>query len=729
MILSPPTSADGGGKLLRAILTRGKLALIVPSCIGLVLGYVGYANTPPRYNSEAVLVLDARHIQVLPTASVVSPLPQDSPVLRSELDIINSHLVASKVIRRLGLTRDDLARLDGHQSLPARLLNVVRGLLAKRDRPAPAERPDEILQGQLLSNLRVSNDGRSYTIFISYTAGDPDLAAKIANAFAASYLDYQVEIQGVGTRQVSEWIGDKLVNLRTTLENSERALNSFRAEANLVGANGTTSQVQRVTDAESQAMTALAALERDKLRLATATRQMDENGQPAVPEMERSSLFDTLRSERYRIERRITELTDGGATMSAELPSLKSQLATIRQQWTEANRRILNGLAADVEISERSYASAEKNLEDARAELGAANKALVQEAQLEREATANRTIYESYLARYKETIEQEGIAAPDAAIISAAQPSPVRSSPRLQNWLTLGLVLGGLMGLALAFLRVMTDRRITSAEMLADYTGHPVLGAIPPCSPGAARIRGKARSMARPTAAMAETLAMIRFTPMGRKARVIAITSHGSGEGKTTITVELARALAATGTSVLAIDCNLARPDLAQKFALTSAACEKAPGANGRDNEASAAIDTSGVVIMKAEALQIHHGPLVSGPHLREEIAKLRERFDVILLDSPALSQTLDAWQLAAMAEGVIMVVDRSSSHIDRIKASLDRLDEYGCQVLGSIVNRLPSQPIFPHALREPTPERRSKDDARGGAKVYEFPEAAQSTW
>ncbi len=84
---------------------------------------------------------------------------------------------------------------------------------------------------RLLGDLLVSNDGRSYTIFISYTAEDPDFAAAVANAFGEAYLSYQASVQSEATRQASEWLGAKLDDLRQRLEASEATAERFRRDA------------------------------------------------------------------------------------------------------------------------------------------------------------------------------------------------------------------------------------------------------------------------------------------------------------------------------------------------------------------------------------------------------------------------------------------------------------------------------------------------------------------
>src|SRR5690606_29870617 len=101
MIVSEGSSPLPSLPRLFSILRRRKYVLAVPVMAGLAFGIVSYAHAPQSYVSEAVLVLDTRRIQVLPTESVVSPLPQDSPVLRTELELIGTRLMASMVHERL----------------------------------------------------------------------------------------------------------------------------------------------------------------------------------------------------------------------------------------------------------------------------------------------------------------------------------------------------------------------------------------------------------------------------------------------------------------------------------------------------------------------------------------------------------------------------------------------------------------------------------------------------
>src|SRR5690606_17818355 len=146
------------------------MMLVVPVVAGIGVGFAGYLTAPVSYVSESVLVLDMRRLQALPSESAITPLPQDSPVLRSELDIISSRMMARKVIDIL--QAEDIVVPTEFRSRTVLSSASDTGAQTKSGRDAdPAMRERQQID-LLLSRLRVTNDGRSYTIFISYRASD-----------------------------------------------------------------------------------------------------------------------------------------------------------------------------------------------------------------------------------------------------------------------------------------------------------------------------------------------------------------------------------------------------------------------------------------------------------------------------------------------------------------------------------------------------------------------------
>ncbi len=177
------------------------------------------------------------------------------------------------------------------------------------------------------------------------------------------------------------------------------------------------------------------------------------------------------------VQNSIRSLEEGGATASIQLPALRLRQASAQQQIDSEIQRILTSLEKEVTVAQRKETEIEDAFANARISSDEANLASVQHQQLEREASANKAVYESFLNRYKQTIEQESLTPQDARLLSRAEVADRPVSPRLIPLLALGLGGGGLLGLGLAFARDQSSDRIRSAQELEELTSAPVLAA------------------------------------------------------------------------------------------------------------------------------------------------------------------------------------------------------------------------------------------------------------
>ena len=448
MIASAHHLVERRGAGLKGLLNalRARSWIILLSIVLATLMTLGVlARKPERYTTEAVIALDVRKIDVIPNGAVVSPLPQESPVLRTELDVIASRWMAEKVVDRLGLS-------SSHDGNPGASLE---------------QQQRQAIVDSLLSRLSVSNDGRSFTIFIGFTADDPATAARVANAFAETYLDQQMEGQIAAIRKASAWLGSKLEDLQNKLEASELAVQSFeRGAGAAIDESASTTRAQRLN-----ALNAELAVARANLTKAQATRKSAAqaagrggDGDPLAG-TQGAALIRSLRDEEAQISRTIAEFRGGTSVAGSELPRLRSRLGSIQEQIASEIDRGLAELDNDVRVFEARVRELEDGLAAINAELAASNAAAVKLKQLEREASANRSIYESFLNRYKQTLEQESLAAPEARLISEAQP-PDRPANSWLPLLILGIFAGGGVGTILAFVVDRLDDRVRSVEFL-----------------------------------------------------------------------------------------------------------------------------------------------------------------------------------------------------------------------------------------------------------------------
>ncbi|WP_179221900.1 GumC family protein [Inquilinus limosus] len=692
------------------ILRRRKRAVWIPVAAALAIAGFLYLQAKPRYVAEVVIALDVRRVQILPADAVVSPLPQDSPVLRTELDVIASRTMAERVagiLEHKGYAPADIAPplAETFRQRIERWIGDGWDAIAGSASPEPPAAPSDAGNGppkrdvidRLLDNLQVSNDGRSYTIFISYTAEDPEFAAVAANAFGEAYLSYQASVQSEATRQASEWLGAKLDDLRQRLEVSEAAAERFRRDAGLIESDGTTLETQRINALNIELVQARSSRADAEARLDTARAlSQSEGGLDNFAQVLGSATIQALRAEQAKLERSLSELQDTGTVKSSQLPSLESQLTSLKQQIATEVQRVLKSLDNELDVARRKESALQAAFQEAEADLTNTSDARVQLNQLEREATADRTIYETYLNRYKQTIEQEGYAVREARMVSEAEPPSVPASPKVIPYAGLGLLAGLGFGLGLALLRENLDDRVRSPEDLEKAVGVPVIDLVPRIQKGRRPTPVSAFVLDQPRSAFSEAIRTLRSTlqlaPATRRAQVLMFTSVHAGEGKTSLAVSLARSAARAGLRTLVVDADLRKPAIAAQFG--SPTTRREPEAVG----GMEALDEAIQIDPRSQAHFIAPAPsgesldcILAGGSLREALSKLRKRYDFIILDTAPASTSADAAQMGALADATILVVRWGRTNRADVATSVRQLAFRGVTVSGVILNDVPA--------------------------------------
>ena len=675
---------------------RRRLAVAIPALSFLALGLVLYTASPRRYVAEAVVALDVRRIQILSTEAVLSPLPQESPVLRTELDVINSRLMAERVLDRL--EQQGVAPPPPTASFLDTLRHRFRGTDAVADvspagSPAatsPERRRERI--DQLLDNLKVSNDGRSYTIFIVFTAASPAYAAVVANAFGEAYLDYQTDVQAAATRHASDWLGAKLSDLRRKLEVSESSVETFRRSAGMVISEGASLEAQRLNTLNTALIQARADRAAAEARLETAKGLVrSDDGLDSFAEVLRSPIIQELRAEQAKVDRQLTEYADTGAVKANEIPALRSQQASLREQIKREVDRVVASLANEIAVEQHKEDALQLAFQQAETAQSTANTAQLQLNQLDREASANRTIYESYLTRYKQTIEQDGLAVPEARLISRAEPPGVPASPRLMPFVMLSLLAGCGLGVGLALLRETFDSRIRSRRDLEDATELPVFDLIPlQRRPGPMPIH--AAVVEQPDSPFGEAARRLRSTlflaPTTRRAQILALTSADAGDGKTTLCIALARSMALAGQKVILIDADLRNPTVAEQMGVTPPVSLLDLIRDGQRLDEAIASDRlspSHFIAARPDALTAEH--LLGEPGFQDLLSRLRKRYDRIIIDTGAVRASTDAAQLGALVDAVLLVTRWGRTTRSAVLSSIRHLAFRGTPVSGLILN------------------------------------------
>jgi Mrp family chromosome partitioning ATPase len=307
-------------------------------------------------------------------------------------------------------------------------------------------------------------------------------------------------------------------------------------------------------------------------------------------------------------------------------------------------------------------------------ELGDAAHSGVRLIQLQREADANRSIYETFLARYKQAAEQESLAVPDARLISRAEPPQRPIYPNMLRFLLLGTIGGLVVGGGLAYLREGFDKRIRQASEVETLTGIPVYGFLPKVS----RWRGVQPQdypvsvpQSRFCAALSRIQATLGTPQSPDRNQVILVTSAQPGDGKTSFCTGLARSFAKSRMRVLVIDADPYRSRVATAFG-APATPDLAPITEQRARlgdivQADAKSAAHFVSALKDDEHQL----LLDSGGFAALLEEARQAYDVVIIDTPPVMTSADAALIGRFADIRLLLVRWGRTSWDQMTAAV----------------------------------------------------------
>lgn len=652
----------------------------------------------PKYTATASVMLDTRTEKVTDTEAVLSGLPADSGAVDTEVEVLKSRQLAERVVKALNLEADP--EFNGSLRKPTGLAALVGGVKemvgatpppARALTPVQQQRQRDAVIDRLLGGLSVRRAGFTYVIRIDYEAESPSKAAAVANKFAELYLLEQLEAKFDATQQAATWLNNRLAELRTQVISDEAAVQQFKIANNLLSASGTNLTEQEISNYNQTLAQARAQVAEDEARLSTARRQLAAGSSgDDVGEALSSPVIQQLRAQRAQVSGQVADLQGRYGERHPEMLKAKRQLSDIDVQIEQEIQRIISNLEARASVSRQRAAALAGSLGGAKGTLAANNRAMVRLNELQRTAEASRTLYESYLGRYKETSTQQGIEQSDARIVSKAKIPTGQSSPNVTRNLMLGLMLALGAGLGGVFLLETLDAGLATAEDVERRLETSYLGGIPLLASVAdgGDLSPVDHVVAKPLSGFSEAFRNLRtsilYSRLGEPVQVVAVTSALPGEGKTTTAVCLSRVAALQGLKVIVLDCDLRRRAVNRllKEEPKVGLLEVLVGQATLQQAVNVDKDTG------AHFLPLAHSAFtpkdVFGTTAMDRLLEeLRARYDLIILDTAPVLPVADTRVLAPKADTVVFLARWRKTPQHAIEAAFRLFDGAGANIGG----------------------------------------------
>jgi uncharacterized protein involved in exopolysaccharide biosynthesis/Mrp family chromosome partitioning ATPase len=412
-------------------LWRRKLWIIVPTILAAAIATVGVNVVTPKYKSEARILYDGReNIFLRPDVDKANlDRSLDQEALASQVQLLLSRQLARDVIVKLKLNEQPEFDPVLRGISPLSLLLVSAGIARDPMRMTPDERVLEAFS----QRLAVYPIEKSRVMVVEFQSTDPELAARVANAVAESYLTLQQAAKQEQTRAAGQWLSGEIDRLRVKVQESEAKVESFRARTNLlVGPNNTTLSKQQLGELNSQ-LGAAQGQKSDAETRARMIRDMLRRGTTIdASDLINSELIRRLSEQRVALRAQLAEQSSTLLDAHPRIKELKAQIADYDKQIRSEAEKTIRMLETDARIAEGRVESLTTSLDALKRQAASSNEEDVQLRALEREAKAQRELLESYLAKYRETIARDtiGSAPPDARVISNAEVSNIPYFPK-----------------------------------------------------------------------------------------------------------------------------------------------------------------------------------------------------------------------------------------------------------------------------------------------------------
>jgi polysaccharide biosynthesis transport protein len=711
---TPPVENDSSSGTvsmlqIRDFLGRQWRVILLVVFLSLAVGAAFVFLSPSKYTAQTDMIIDTKRV-TWTQAEMASEnrLVEDASV-ESEIETTKSEKVASTVVRRLNLLEDP-EFIGAGAGLKRRLFTML-GLTSGVDQPSNDESMRRAL-ATLKANLGVTRLGRSYIEQISYTSLDREKAARIANAFADAYIEDQLQAKFDGTRRASAWLEQRIAELRQQASDAYRAVQDFKSQNNIIiGVDGKlASEVELdqlgIALAKARADTSQARAKLDRISLVLDQRTERESltiPDPVVTDALSNPVITRLRQQFLDNQSKESEWRARYGADHQAARNLRAEMAAQQRAIWDEISRIAESYKSELQIARSQEESIDKRMIEVFEKSGTLRQSQVRLRELETASNTYRGIYETFLSRFTQSVQQQSFPSTEARVVTFASPPNSPSSPKVALTLALAVVCGLGLGIATAFAREQMSRQVHTRAQLEKLLGTSCLAVLPAFAkkksaarkPGALPTSDAFHQMneATPFSATAEALRYIKvaidLNPSGGK--VIGMVSALPGEGKTTVAAAFASFVAKNGARTLLVDADLRNPSMTRTL-----------GYNGHPGILNLVADKSDfdeLVINDANlkfdflpsATQIkptNSADVLNSATMKDTLKAARSRYDYVLVDLPPILPVVDVKAAAHLFDAFVLVVEWGSTATDEIVRAVNTSPIVRERLLGTVLNK-----------------------------------------
>ena len=698
--------------ILHTLWLRKRLLMSVTFSLS-ILAVLIIFQLVPRYTASTQLLVGINAAKVVDIEEVMTGNLNNEVAVIGEMEVLKSRELARKVIEAVHLEQYEefnpdlrkpgfLAQFSIKNLLPDAWQEAI-GLVDIDSRTAEDKEEAHLtrLTNAFLSKLAVAQVKHSQVINVTFTSEDPKLAAKIVNEIADRYIIGQLQAKFDATKKATSWLNDQLGELKQKVESSERAVEQYRKTHELL----TVSKEVGLTQQQLSEVNSQLIITRAQRAEAEAKYQQVEaigrSGRDvdSVVEVLNSPLISSLRGQESEVQRKYSEMLVEYGSRHPRMIQMQAELEDIKAKIVTEIKKIAAGLRHSLEVAQARENSLSSSLRQMESKTSGNNQAEVQLHALEREAAANKALFETFLGRFKETASTQGIAQADARVISFAEIPLQASFPKKNMLLTVSVLGAMFFAVFVVFVLEALNPGVRSPEQIQELFNMSTLGIMPKIMD--VNIALHDYVLTKPQSALAEAVNTLRISLSllnpDTQVKSVLVTSSVPDEGKSTLSALLARHSASAGQRVVLVDTDLRRPSIGKLFNLSNSTLGLTDLLMNHDLSLNDILvndpQTGMKILTRGKAAYVNPVDLFASLRMKSIIDELHEQFDLVILDSAPIMVVPDTRILTGLVDKTIFVLNWDSTPKKVIYSALHLLNKEGhANVAGIVLQKVDLQ-------------------------------------
>ena len=719
-----PKSKDKDMRDVLRTLSDKKWFILGITALTIIIAFIMTLSMTPTYRAESIIKIEPEEENSLNLNIRTSNEADMEQYYRTQYRLLQSKKMARKVIDALQLearfsTQNAPTVKPFYADFITKLQTSLRqdttssNTLSNRENKPAADSAEALF----LSGLTVSGLGKSHLVSISYESVDPELSANIVNSLAQQFIQMNLDSRVDSTSHAKIFLEDEMAAAKEKLRASEKKMLLYEKENTVVDGSGDNSLMRQrlisINRAYARAKQERISAETSQAGLAASTQDVQ-----LLPEnnLEIRTLELKAKTLEFEYERRLKDYQEELKIYKPSFPSMaekkgavdeiktrldmlkdsiqaeKALIASTNKRLKAENQAAAASKSSLLAAAKKKEAAMKAELEAAKAESIAQREQAIEYREIEEEVKANRELYDSLLKKQKEVGVSGGIDSNNISVVDPAVVTYNKYKPNTKMNLSLGALVGLILGSMLALLFGSAETKIKAVEDIRDISALPLLGKIP-----RVKLKGKnnttVNAMDEPSSAIAEAFRSLRTslmfsTPEGLP-RLLHITSAESNEGKSSIAHNLASVFVQAGKSVLLIDADLRNPSLNRYLNIEATV--------GLSNylQGSASIDDviapTGIPnfnVIVSSAVDSAPADLLSNDRMLHLLERVSDEFDLVIIDSPPVLGIADALILSNRAVATLFVIESNKTNQKSLANALERLRMGYGNVIGFVLSK-----------------------------------------